>query len=140
MSDALKWDAEIDGHGAEPVPVSSPTRIGAAQLRRARWERQLAEVFLTLWEASPPHSTERIRLKQLARQSCAVLRKFARIFPIARPRTLLWQGRSSWLAGHAAKAHKLWHKSLAAAERLAMPREQQLAREELGTPAIGDRW
>ena len=48
------------------------------------------------------------------------------------PRAWLWQGLYEWLAGKPGKARKAWHKSLAAAERLAMRYEQGLAHYEIG--------
>ena len=96
----------------------------------------VAEVYLALWEAShdqPP--AERTVLAQCARHACQELRRYAYVFPISQPRAWLWQGLYEWLAGKPGKARKAWHKSLAAAERLAMLYEQGLAHSEIGRHA-----
>lgn len=47
----------------------------------------------------------------------------------------LWQGLYEWLSGHPRKAHQAWRKSLAAAQRLAIPYEQTLVYYEPGRHA-----
>jgi tetratricopeptide (TPR) repeat protein len=91
----------------------------------------VAEVYLTLWEAND-HQAARP-----AQQACAALRRLARVFPIAQPRAWLWQGSVEWRAGRPKCARQAWQKSLAAAERLAMPYQQGLAHYELGRHATG---
>jgi predicted ATPase/class 3 adenylate cyclase len=86
----------------------------------------VAEVYLSLWEAGD-HAAARP-----ARQACAALRQYARAFPIARPRAWLWQGLGAHLSGHHRRGLAAWHKSLAAAERLAMPCEQGRAHYQIG--------
>jgi hypothetical protein len=71
-------------------------------------------------------------LKSEARQACQVMHDFARIFPFGQPRAWLYQGLYHWLEGKSVKAHPAWRKSLAAAERLAMPYEQGQAHYEIG--------
>jgi len=98
----------------------------------------VAEVYLTLWEAShdrPP--AERAAVAQAARQACKTLHDFARVFPIGQPRAWLWHGLYEWLAGQPRQAMKAWRKTLAAAERLAMPYDQGLAHYEIGRHATG---
>ena len=51
---------------------------------------------------------------------------------MGQPRAWLWQGLYDWLSGRPATAYRAWGKSLAMAERLAMPYEQGLARYEIG--------
>ncbi len=65
------------------------------------------------------------------------MRQFGRVFRIGRPRAWLLQGRYDWLAGKPSKARKAWQKSLAAAERLAMPYDQGLAHYEIGRHITG---
>lgn len=108
-----------------------------------------AEVFLALWEAeailnfrfsildlsevkTKSQKSELQHLKANAQQACRVLHAFARIYPIGQPRAWFCQGLYDWLAGQPNKAHQAWRKSLAAAERLAMPYEQGRAHYEIG--------
>jgi len=86
----------------------------------------VAEVYLSLWEAGDPAAA------RPARQACAALRQYARAIQIARPRAWLWQGLRAHLSGHHRRALKAWDKSLAAAERLAMPCEQGRAHYQIG--------
>jgi hypothetical protein len=87
-----------------------------------------AEVYLSLWEAGYPQPG----LDRLARKACKVTHSFARVFPIGRPRALLWDGLYHWLAGKPARATRAWQASLAAAARLEMPYDEALAHYELG--------
>jgi class 3 adenylate cyclase/tetratricopeptide (TPR) repeat protein len=86
----------------------------------------VAEVYLSLWEAGD-HAAARP-----ARQACAALRQYARAIPIARPRAWLYQGLRARLSGHHRGGLAAWRKSLAAAERLAMPCEQGRAHYQIG--------
>jgi class 3 adenylate cyclase/tetratricopeptide (TPR) repeat protein len=86
----------------------------------------VAEVYLSLWAAG-----DRTAVRP-ARQACAALRRFARPFPIARPRAWLCRGLAAYLSGQQRRALAAWRKSLATAERLAMPYEQGRAHYELG--------
>ncbi len=94
----------------------------------------VAEVYLTLWEDAVGQSAE---FRKLAQRACKDLHGYARVFPIGQPRAWLWQGRCDWLAGDARKARQSWEKSLAAAERRAMPYEQGLTHSEIGRRAKG---
>ncbi len=88
-----------------------------------------AEVYLGLWEAGHPEPG----LDKLARKACKLARSFARVFPIGRPRALLWDGLYAWLAGKPARAQKAWQESLAAA------RDLEMAYYEIGRHAgVGD--
>jgi eukaryotic-like serine/threonine-protein kinase len=60
------------------------------------------------------------------------LRQYARAFPIAQPRAWLCQGLGAHFFGHHRRALAAWRKSLAAAERLAMPCEQGRAHYQIG--------
>nr|MBA3531412.1 serine/threonine-protein kinase PknK [Ardenticatenales bacterium] len=95
----------------------------------------VAEVYLALWEgkvaAAVPASTLPT-LQATARQACTALREFARVFPVAEPRSWLWQGSYEWLAGSPQMAWRAWRKSLAIAQRLGMRYEEALARYEIG--------
>jgi class 3 adenylate cyclase len=57
----------------------------------------------------------------LAKASAVDLRRFARIYPIARPRAALYQGDLEASLGRTARAAKLWRQALANALHLDMP-------------------
>jgi hypothetical protein len=77
-------------------------------------------------------STEVQDLSSKARQACQFLHKYARGFPIGRPRVWLWQGLHDWLAGQSAKAQQAWQRSLNDAERLGLVYDQGLAHYQIG--------
>jgi tetratricopeptide (TPR) repeat protein len=98
----------------------------------------VAEVYLTLWEKEKsqvlyvkPH------MEMNAKQACRALHLFARIYPIAKPRSLVWQGLCDWLDGKPGRARRAWQKSLAAAQKLAMPYDEAMAYYEIGRHATG---
>jgi tetratricopeptide (TPR) repeat protein len=98
----------------------------------------VAEVYLGLWEHALTSGVTVLseqsadQLRRQAYRACQVLRRYARYFPIGRPRARLWQGLWYWLAGRSATAHSWWQKSLTAAGQLHMPYEQGLAYYEIG--------
>ena len=86
----------------------------------------VAEVYLDLWIAGDPTAA------RPARQTRAALRRFARAFPVARPRAWLYEGLAAHHVGHQRRAVAAWTKSLKMAERLVMPYEQGRGHYELG--------
>jgi hypothetical protein len=88
-----------------------------------------AGVVETCLSLNPVKDTQ---AKSNARRACKALQGYARVFPVGQARTYLWRGVSEWLSGRPRRAQKLWTKSLAAAERLAMPYEQGLVHYEIG--------
>jgi hypothetical protein len=68
----------------------------------------------------------------MAARAVGHLGRFARVFPIGRPRYLLLRGHLAWTAGRAAAARRDWRAALAAAERLDMRYDQALALDVLG--------
>jgi tetratricopeptide (TPR) repeat protein len=88
----------------------------------------LAEARLALWEMDQDTPDG----KKLALRACKNLDRYARTYPIGRPRAWLRWGQYLYLSGRPAQAHSLWRKSLAAAEELAMPYERGLAHYEIG--------
>jgi len=88
----------------------------------------LAEACLGRWEASPQDH----ELRRQADRACKHLSGFARLLPIGRPRAALWRGEYEWLRGRRAKAHRLWQKSLSAAQDLDMPFDEGLAHYAAG--------
>lgn len=97
----------------------------------------VVEVYLALWEAQAG-SPDAPALAQRARAACKELLTFARTFPIGKPRAWLWQGGVAWLEGNPTAAHTAWHKSLTAAEQLAMRYEEGLAHRHIGQHASGE--
>jgi eukaryotic-like serine/threonine-protein kinase len=91
----------------------------------------IAEVYLSLWEASDPGHA-RAELAAAAAQACKALHGYARTFPIGRPRAWLAQGLYHWLDGKTRSAHQSWLRSLAAANQLAMSYDAGLAHFEIG--------
>ena len=68
------------------------------------------------------------------------LRRYARTFPMARPRALICLGWSAWLDGRPAAARRAWARAVREAERLRMPYELARAHHELGRHlAAGER-
>lgn len=96
----------------------------------------VAHVYLALWEKSGTQR-EKSEMKALAGRACLALRKFARTYPIAKARALLWQGLYDWLDGKPRSAQKNWHKSLAAAQKMSMPYDEALVYREMGRHAAG---
>jgi hypothetical protein len=71
-------------------------------------------------------------LRATAAAALRRLRRYARIFPMARPRALICLGWSSWLDGRAGVARRAWARAVREAERLQMPYELARAHYELG--------
>ena len=86
-----------------------------------------------LWEAAGNESAgERKRLKRLADLATSQLQGYAKLFPFARPRSLLWLGLGSWVSGKESKARKTWSTCLELSENLEMPYERAQAHLEIG--------
>ncbi|MET8088226.1 BTAD domain-containing putative transcriptional regulator [Micromonospora sp. NPDC005237] len=104
----------------------------------------IAEVSLALLELADPHrrSARGAREPDPAelRESTAValrrLRRYARTFPIARPRALICLGWYRWLGGRAEPARRAWVRAARDAERRQMPYELARAHYELGRHLI----
>jgi class 3 adenylate cyclase/tetratricopeptide (TPR) repeat protein len=92
-----------------------------------------AETFLEIWESclsSPASGLERVRNR--ARQSCADLWTFARVFPIGEPRAWLCEGWNHRLQKHMRQARRDFNKGLEAAKRLTMPYDEGRLHYEVG--------
>ncbi|MEX0787483.1 MAG: AAA family ATPase [Anaerolineales bacterium] len=61
-----------------------------------------------------------------------LLLRFARIFPVARPRMEILEAWRTWLAGDKAGAGRKWLRAAALARSLTMPLEEAQAHQELG--------
>ncbi len=88
----------------------------------------IAEVFVRLLEADP----DRADVLSSTQRACRALRAYAKVFPLARPQALLWNGVAAWLAGKSRAAHRSWQKGLDEAERLNMPYYRALLKFEIG--------
>jgi hypothetical protein len=92
-----------------------------------------AEVLLALWEnganLTPISGSE---VAQSARQACHALKVYARVFPIARPRSWLCQGQLRWLSGHPTQGMNTWQRGLKMALQLQMPYEEGRSLYEIG--------
>jgi len=79
----------------------------------------------------------------IATRSLTGLRRFARIYPIGRPRALLFRGDMEALQGHPRRAAKLWGQAIAHAQQLDMPADALAAEGRLkkceGSGTAGER-
>jgi hypothetical protein len=92
-----------------------------------------AEVALALWlDRRGRDGGDTGPWRAMAAQAVGYLGRYARVFPIGRPRALLHRGLLAWTAGRAGAARRDWQAALAAAERLGMRYEQALALDMLG--------
>ena len=92
-----------------------------------------AEVALALWlDRRGRDGGDTGPWRAMADQAVRYLGRYARVFPIGRPRALLHRGLLAWTAGRAGPARRDWQAALAAAERLGMRYEQALALDMLG--------
>jgi predicted ATPase/DNA-binding SARP family transcriptional activator len=99
----------------------------------------IPEVCLALREpdgdgGSPPGTggPEPAELRATAATGLRRLRRYARSFPMARPRALTCLGWSRWLDGQHRPALRAWARAVREAERLRMPYELARAHFELG--------
>ena len=86
------------------------------------------EVYLALWAQDYAEPTLEKRFKQAFK----LLKSYARIFTIGKPRFYLLQGLFAWQKGKERKAGKSWQKGLVVAETLKMPYEQGCLHYEIG--------
>jgi len=113
-------------------------RVPHAALYTLAGYSAVAEVLLGLWEAPAAlHPAARRRLTVEARRVVRALGRFALIFPVARPATLLWRGLELSLRGRAGAARRCWARSADLARRHAMPYDEARAHLELGRHAAG---
>ncbi|MET8089945.1 BTAD domain-containing putative transcriptional regulator [Micromonospora sp. NPDC005220] len=100
----------------------------------------IAEVCLALRELTDPHRTSErgagepspAELRDSTRIALRRLRRYARTFPMARPRALICLGWYRWLDGRAEPARRAWVQAAREAERRHMPYELARAHDELG--------
>ena len=89
----------------------------------------VAEVCLALIELDGP--PDPAALRETAAAALRRLRRYARTFPMARPRALICAGWSAWLAGRPGPAWRAWARAVPEAERRQMPYELARAHFEL---------
>ncbi|PTL78448.1 AAA family ATPase [Vitiosangium sp. GDMCC 1.1324] len=95
--------------------------------------RMVTEVYLAEWERAPGGpSAEARELARAAKESCKLLRAFARAFPLGEPVSLLCNGQEAWLSGRTEVALRTWRRCAERAVELAMPYEEGRALLELG--------
>ncbi len=86
----------------------------------------VVEIRLANWQ-SETQDSRRKKIQAGLRSAFKQMKTYAYIFPIGKPRFLLWQGEWARLLGHREKAMAFWRKSLVAAEDFDMLYEQALA-------------
>jgi hypothetical protein len=102
----------------------------------------IAEVYLGCWEQAIRRGDAREVVADLARrsqQACQLGTRFSQIFPIGAPNAWLAWGRYYALLDRHGRADQAWRRSLALAERLAMPYEQGRVHHQLGRHSAGDQ-
>jgi class 3 adenylate cyclase/tetratricopeptide (TPR) repeat protein len=102
-----------------------------------------AEIWLALARGGASAARRRAHLGR-ASQSLQRLERYARIFPIGRPRAALWRGQLLLERGHVRSARRVWRRGLRGAEAMHMPFEQARLHQALATcphgrPAARDR-
>ena len=90
------------------------------------------EVLLSLLERIDSAADGARRLRSEAREIVARLQKFAALYPMARPRALIYQAKLSALLGRHRAASSKWAKALTAAKTLRMPHDAGRAHLEIG--------
>jgi tetratricopeptide (TPR) repeat protein len=95
------------------------------------WYIALPQTYLTLWEDNAPVVSPQ-ELRAAAQSACKIMNGWGRTFPIGRPAANCYQGLFYWLDGKPDKARAAWEKSLALAQKLAMPLDEALAHYEIG--------
>lgn len=93
----------------------------------------VAEVHVTRCELAAEQEMGRAprRLMRKAQSACQGLNRFARVFPVAKPRALQMQARLEIAAGRQRAAMKSFAQALQVAEQLDMPRESSLVSQVL---------
>jgi eukaryotic-like serine/threonine-protein kinase len=90
------------------------------------------DVLLTLLERSSDAKADTDGLRADAREMVRRLEKFAVLYPMARPRALVFRGLLSWHGGDRTRAVSLWAKALELATSFGMPYDAGRAHLEIG--------
>jgi hypothetical protein len=116
---------DLAGRAPSPTPYSLEGHAG------------VPEICLALLERGEPADIDPTQLRTTAAAGLHRLRRYARVFPIARPRALTCQGWYQWQASRHRTARRAWAQAAQEAERLAMPWELARAHYELGRHLSG---
>jgi len=92
----------------------------------------LSDAALRLVERERTAGRRDRELERLAADFEGMLWSFARTMPIGRPQAHIARGLRRWLAGHRRAARRHWERAIEEARRLDMPRDEAVARYEIG--------
>ena len=115
---------------AEAALVRCESRLPVAYVMLL-YTSYVAEVFLGLLEKGDANPAEQRALCGLARRACAEMRRFARAFPVGRPRASVWNGLWHWIRGRKLTARRHWRRALAEASDFGMLPDIELAHRHL---------
>lgn len=131
----VKWISSLgylrsgDYEAAEAALEPLMKRMGHRPMQVYQFDMfaTIAEVRVKIYESAPNENR-----RKLAKQAVETLGRYGQIFPITKPRALLWKGLFLYLEGQQEKAKKLWQESLSIATTLQLPYDIALAHFELG--------
>lgn len=86
----------------------------------------IVRVALDAWERDPRSRAFRL----LAARAYRALEKYSRVFPIGKPRALIYRGRLDWLGGRKRKAIRAWEHAASRAAALSMEYDIGLSKYE----------
>jgi hypothetical protein len=89
-------------------------------------------ICFALTEINEPAGVAPDELRSVGAAGLRRLRRYARTFPMARPRALVYAGWRQWLKGHHDAGRRIWTRAVREAERLAMPWELAFAHYQFG--------
>jgi predicted ATPase len=89
-------------------------------------------ICFALIERNEPASVAPDELRSIGAGGLRRLRRYARSFPMARPRALAYAGWRQWLEGNHDAGSRIWTRAVREAERLAMPWELAFAHYQFG--------
>jgi hypothetical protein len=125
----------LEGPAAAAAAVDEALRLYRADptpMYATYWAvANLLETALGLWR----RQGSRGRPPVAVRETQLLMRRFARLFPMARSRHALLLGHARWLVDDQAGAVRQWRRAEAIGARLEMAYDVQLAREALAQPA-----
>ncbi|EIJ43583.1 adenylate/guanylate cyclase family protein [Beggiatoa alba B18LD] len=92
----------------------------------------VAQLYLQQWENTPNLSAKEYdAFNELSKRACQTLKRYAQVFPIAKPRALLWLGLYAWLSSKPNLARAYWKQALDSAQRLNAPYDIALTHYEI---------
>jgi class 3 adenylate cyclase/tetratricopeptide (TPR) repeat protein len=96
----------------------------------------VAEVYLELWEIETQTGQHNLNLSNIdlksdAWNACKAIEKYARVFSIGQPSSLLFSGLYKWLSGSQGQAQRLWKKSFELSKEMDMAYIQGRAQLEI---------